>query len=98
MVPSLWTLLLVSFTVLFALTRRRTLRRLRSLRVLVPLLALLSPLTLGWAVARLIGLTGMVDLRLGAAVYVVVGASLLLLVGGVRLGSAPAAAHDSSAQ
>src|SRR5688572_26279829 len=34
--PSLWTLLLVSFTLLFVLKRRRTQRALRGLRVLVP--------------------------------------------------------------
>ncbi|MDB4976177.1 MAG: Phosphate transport system permease protein PstA [Myxococcaceae bacterium] len=88
LMPSLWTLLLVSFTVLFVLARRRTPRRLRSLRVLVPWLALLSPVTLAWGIARFIGVSGMVDVGPGSAVYVVAGASLLLLVGGLRLGGA----------
>lgn len=81
-IPSLGTLALVSFTVLYALGRRRTLRRLRGLRVLVPLLALLSPLSLGWASLRL-GAS-----RPGGAVYAVAVASLLLLTGGLRLGGA----------
>ena len=82
--PSLGTLVLVSFTVLYALGRRRTLRRLRGLRVLVPLLALLSPLSLGWASLRLGAAAP------GAAVYAVALASLLLVVGGLGLGSVPA--------
>jgi hypothetical protein len=81
--PSLWTLMLVSFTVAFTLARRRTPRRLRSLRVLIPLLSLLSPLALIWTSARL------GHPSLGAAVYVVGAASLLLLVGGARLGGPP---------
>jgi hypothetical protein len=93
-IPSLWTLLLVAFTVFFVLSRRRTPRALRSLRVLVPLLALVSPTTLVWAFVRLGGTNGH---PLGGAVYAVAVSSLLLLVGGLRLGvhrSTPGAAHD----
>lgn len=82
-VPSLWTLLLVAFTVLFALSRRRTPRALRSLRVLMPLLALVSPATLVWAFIRLGGTNGH---PLGGAVYAVAVSSLLLLYGGLGLG------------
>ena len=83
-IPSVGTLALVGFTVLYALARRRTLRRLRGLRVLVPLLALLSPLSIGWASLRLgVG-------NPGAAVYAVAVASLLLIGGGLRLGAVEA--------
>src|SRR3954447_21659703 len=51
--PSLWTLGLVSFTLLFVLHRRRTPRELRSVRLLVPVLAWISPLTVAWAFHRL---------------------------------------------
>jgi len=90
--PSLWTLLLVSFTVAFTLARRRTPRRLRSVRVLVPALALVSPLTLLWAFSRLGGLDAPSP---GPAVYLVAVASLLLLVGGARLGTARARGPSS---
>jgi hypothetical protein len=89
-VPSLWTLLLVSFTVLFVLARRRTPRRLRGLRLLIPLLSGVSPLTLAWAIVRLSD-GGTTAVRLGPAVYAVGAASLLLLLGGLRLGVWPAA-------
>lgn len=82
-VPSLWTLLLVAFTVFFALSRRRTPRALRSLRVLMPLLALVSPAALVWAFIRLGGTNGH---PLGGAVYAVAVSSLLLLYGGLGLG------------
>jgi hypothetical protein len=84
--PSLWTPLLVAFTVLFSLARRRTRRRLRSLRVLVPLLALLSPLTLAWAIYRLGSFRESTTVQVGSAAYVLGVASVLLLVGGLRLG------------
>jgi hypothetical protein len=82
-VPSLWTLGLVSFTVLFALARRRTPRSLRGLRVLVPTLGLLSPITVGFTLARL-GALGAGSP--GHAVYAVALAALLLVAGGLRLG------------
>jgi hypothetical protein len=82
-IPSLGTLMLVAFTVFFALSRRRTPRALRSLRVLLPLLALVSPATLIWAFIRLGGSNGH---PLGGAVYAVLVSSLLLLFGGLRLG------------
>jgi hypothetical protein len=82
-IPSLWTLLLVALTVLFALSRRRTPRALRSLRVLVPLLALVSPATLVWVFIRLGGSHGH---PLGGTVYAVAASSLLLVSGGLRLG------------
>lgn len=82
-IPSLWTLLLVAFTVFFALARRRTLRALRSLRVLMPLLALVSPATLVWAIIRLGGTNGH---PLGGTVYAVAVSSLLLAYGGLHLG------------
>jgi len=85
-IPSLWTLLLVAFTVAFVLSRRRTPRALRSLRVLVPLLALVSPASLAWALVRLGGTGGH---PLGAAVYAVALSSLLLVAGGLRLGVHP---------
>lgn len=80
--PSLWTLGLVSFTALYALTRRRTPRALRGLRVLVPLLALISPATLFWVLLR-VGPVG----ELGLAVHAVLLATLLMLYGGVQLGA-----------
>jgi hypothetical protein len=87
-IPSLWTLLLVVFTVGFALSRRRTPRALRSLRVLIPLLALVSPATLAWAFVRLGGTGGH---SLGGAVYAVGLSSVLLTIGGLRLGMSKAA-------
>lgn len=91
--PSLWTLLLVSFTLLFVLKRRRTPRALRGMRVLVPALALVSPITVGWVLYRLhqgaaVWATGgrVVGLELGPAVYAVGVASVLILVGGLKLG------------
>jgi len=91
--PSLWTLPIVSFTLLYLLRRRRTPRALRSLRVLVPLLSLVSPLTCGWVLWRLhrgvaVWATGgrTIGLEPGSAWAVVALASLFMLVGGVRLG------------
>ena len=82
-IPSLWTLMLVAITVFFLLARRRSPRALRSLRVLMPLLALVSPATLGWAFTRLGGTNGH---PLGGAVYAVAVSSLLLVLGGLSLG------------
>lgn len=91
--PSLWTLPLVSFTLLFLLKRRRTPRSLRGLRVLVPLLAFLSPATMAWVLWRVhqgvaVWATGKrtIGLDLGSAFMVVGIASLLILIGGLRLG------------
>ncbi len=91
--PSLWTLPIVSFTLLYVLRRRRTPRALRGLRVLVPLLALVSPVTCAWVLFRLhrgvvVWATGgrTIGLGPGSAFLVVAVASLLILVGGARLG------------
>ncbi len=89
--PSLWTLGLVSVTALYALARRRTPAQLRSLRVLFPLLALISPATLLWALARL----GW-QRELGAAPYAVAAASALMLFGGLKLGVPRPPAHARS--
>jgi hypothetical protein len=92
--PSLWTLLLVSFTLLFVLKRRRTPRALRGLRVLVPALAFISPLTVTWVLWRLYAGAAVwapggrhIGLELGPAVYAVGIAALLTFVGGLRLGA-----------
>lgn len=80
--PSLWTVLLVSFCAIYVVVRRRTPRALRSLRVLVPLL--------GGALALTLTLAG---LRLGRglaqapAAYAIAVAALLLILGGARLGT-----------
>ena len=94
--PSLWTLGLVSFTLLFILYRRRTPRALRSVRVLVPIIACISPLTAGWALYRLrdgvlVGAHSerMLDPTPGLAVYLIALAALLVIYGGVRLGVLP---------
>jgi hypothetical protein len=94
--PSLWTLGLVSFTLLFILRRRRTPKAMRSVRLLVPLLALISPATLAWAFHRLdqgviVWATGqrLVHAQPGSAVYVVGLASCLIFAGGFRLGVLP---------
>jgi hypothetical protein len=91
--PSLWTLLLVSFTLLFVLKRRRTARALRGLRVLVPALAFISPLTVTWVLWRLVRGAAVwapgdrqIGMDLGPSVYVVGVAAVLILVGGLRLG------------
>jgi hypothetical protein len=92
--PSLWTLPMVSFTLLYILHRRRTVAQLRGLRVLVPLLSLLSPATLLWVFFRIkhgasVWATG--GRRIGVepafAVYVVALAAVLIFWGGLRLGS-----------
>lgn len=80
--PALWSLGLVSFTLLFALVRRRSPRALASLRVLVPLLALISVALVGWLFHKL----DEVALGWGPAGYVIVLAALLMAIGGVRLG------------
>jgi hypothetical protein len=94
--PSLWTLPLVSVVLLYVLKRRDTPEAMRSVRVLVPLLALVSPLTAAWAVYRLehgaaVWATGgrVIGVALGEAVYVVGFAACLILYGGVRLGVLP---------
>ncbi|MFT3921461.1 MAG: hypothetical protein QM778_02880 [Myxococcales bacterium] len=94
--PSLWTLGLVSFTLLFILQRRRTPRALRSVRVLVPVLAFVSPLTAAWAFHRLsegvlVWSTGERALHPvpGLALYLIVLASALIFFGGLRLGVLP---------
>jgi hypothetical protein len=94
--PSLWTLGLVSFTLLFILQRRRTPRALRSVRVLVPVLAFISPLTALWALHRvndgvLVWATGQraVNPVPGLALYVIALATAFTLYGGLRLGVLP---------
>ncbi len=91
--PSVWTLPIVSFVLLYVLRRRRTPVELRGLRVLVPMLALVSPLTFGWVMWRLhhgalVWATGKrtIGLEAGSAWYVVGLASVLIVVGGIRLG------------
>lgn len=89
--PALWTLGLVTFTLFFVLQRRRTLRALRGMRVLVPLLACVSPATVLWELQRLRSgaspwLTRGEPFELGPAVYVVTAAALLTAFGGSRLG------------
>ncbi len=91
--PSLWTLPIVSFVLLYALRRRNTPRALRGLRVLVPMLAFVTPLTFGWVMWRLhqgvaVWATGKrtIGLDPGSAWYVVAVASLMMLIGGLRLG------------
>jgi hypothetical protein len=90
--PSLWTLLLVSFTLLFVLKRRRTPRALRSLRVLVPALACVSPMTVAWVLYRL--REGLVSRSPpvgdpGVAVALVLIGAALVFFGGMRLGVLP---------
>lgn len=96
--PSLWTLALSSFTLLFMLRRRRTLRALQGLRVLVPALACASPASVFWALGRvqsggalLLTRVRSPDVQWGSAVYVTLVAALLIAVGGARLGVASAA-------
>jgi hypothetical protein len=94
--PSLWTLLLVTFTLLFILRRRRTPRGMRAMRVLVPALALIPPVTVAWVLYRLesgavVWATGgrHIGMSLGTAVYVIGLGSLLVFIGGLRLGVLP---------
>ena len=92
--PSLWTLLLVSFTLLFVLKRRRTPRALRGLRVLVPALACVSPITVAWVLYRL--REGLVPRSPpvsdpGVAVALVLIGAALVFYGGMRLGVLPRA-------
>jgi hypothetical protein len=89
--PVLWTLPLVSFTLLFVLGRRRTRAALRSMRLLVPLLGLPSLAALCVVDHRLGRPVGTLFLGLrgggpGTAVCAVLAASLLMLIGGLRLG------------
>ena len=81
--PSLWSLGLVSFVVLYALARRRTPRALRGLRVIVPVLGLVPPFAVGFVLLR--RFHG--DVSLGAAAYAIGLGSLLLIAGGLRLGA-----------
>jgi hypothetical protein len=92
-IPALWTVGLVSFTLLFVLRRARTLRALRALRVLVPALACVSPLALIWELVRIRSgaVLWMAQVRStqatpGAALYLSLLASALIAYGGVRLG------------
>jgi hypothetical protein len=87
--PVLWTLLLVSFTLVFVLARRRTLPGLASLRLLVPALGLASPGALV-VVSERLGRGPWAVLVAGgapspAALAVWMGAALMM-VGGARLG------------
>jgi hypothetical protein len=93
--PALWTLGLVSFTLLFVLRRAKTLRALRALRVLVPALACLGPVTLLWEIMRIrsgaalwVAQVRSSQATPGLALYLVLAASLLIAYGGVRLGVA----------
>jgi hypothetical protein len=95
-VPSLWTLLLVSFTLAFILNRRRTPREMRRVRVLVPALGLVSVGTAAWALYRLdhgaaVWATGgrIIGTDLGSAVYAIGLAACLIIYGGVRFGVLP---------
>lgn len=96
--PSLWTLSLVAITLVVILQRRRSPVALRGMRVLVPALAFVSPLAVAWAFYRLhhgaavwVSEGSRVGLELGPAPYVVALSALCVLVGGLRLGVAPAA-------
>lgn len=80
--PSLWTLGLIAFTVLYGLARRRTLPALRGLCVLVPMLGVVALVTAALVLLR--GFGG--DAEPGLAVYAIALGALALLVGGVRLG------------
>jgi hypothetical protein len=104
LLPSLWTLPLVTFTLLFILRRRRTPRALRSVRVLVPLVSLVTPATAAWALLRLhqgaaVWATGgrVIGMDVGPAVYVTVVAGIVGVIGGVRLGVLPRSGVRSTA-
>lgn len=91
--PALWTVALVSVTLLFLLRRARTLRMLRALRVLVPALALVGPLTLIWELARIrsgaalwVAQVRSVEATPGTALYITLLAGALIGYGGARLG------------
>jgi hypothetical protein len=93
--PALWTLGLVSFTLLFVLRRAKTLRALRAVRVLVPALACLGPATLAWEIMRIrsgaalwVAQVRSTQATPGLALYLVLAASVLIAYGGVRLGVA----------
>jgi hypothetical protein len=94
--PSLWTLSLVSVSLLVMLQRRRTPRGLRSLRVLVPGMGVISLASVAWVLYRLhqgaaVWVSGgrKIGLTLGPAIYVVVLAAGLIFAGSYRLGTAP---------
>jgi hypothetical protein len=91
--PGLWSLGLVSFTLLFVLRRGTTLRKLRALRVLVPALACVSPALLAWELLRIRHgvLLWAQHVRSshaapGSAFYAVGLASVLIAYGGLKLG------------
>jgi hypothetical protein len=91
--PALWTVALVSVTLLFLLRRARTLRMLRALRVLVPALALIGPLTLVWELMRIrsgavlwMAQVRSVQATPGAALYLTLLAAALIGYGGAQLG------------
>ncbi len=83
-IPSLWTLSLIAFTVLYTLARRRTPRALRGLRVVVPALGAVALACLLWAYGRL-GFQAVPTL----GSYVITVGALLLALFGLRLGAAP---------
>lgn len=92
-VPALWTPAMVSVTLLFVLRRAKTLRGLRALRILVPALACLSPITLIWEIMRIRSGAALWVAQIrssqatpGLALYLVLAASVLIAYGGVRLG------------
>ena len=92
--PAAWTLPTVALTVMALLARRRSLEGLRSLRVLVPGLGLISVMALGYVLWRLhmgaavLSTPGRtIGLLPGAGVYAAGVGALLLLVGGARLGT-----------
>jgi hypothetical protein len=97
--PVLWTLLLVSFTLVFVLVRRRTLVSLASLRLLVPALGLASPAALALVGSRVghgpWSLLGGGPGVSSAGVCVLI-AALLMGVGGARLGGIPGSRTESS--
>ena len=93
--PGVWTLALVSFVLLVILRRRRTPLAMRGMRVLVPMLATFSPLALFHSLWRIEQGAPVIapgkDLLLewGFAPYVVLLASVLILVGGLKFGVLP---------
>lgn len=91
--PSMWTPLAVAFLVIYVLRTRRTPRAMRSLRLALPFLAMVSPLTLGWAFLRLwsgapMYAAGdrMVGTDPGLAAAALLLGSACLFVGGLRFG------------
>jgi hypothetical protein len=82
-IPSLWTLLLVAFTVSYTLARRRSPRALRSLRVVVPALGAVALACLLWAHGRF-GFAA----QPAAGSFLIAAGALLLVACGARLGAA----------